>query len=82
VSFRVKSFRIPLAIIPLRCFYEVVEGFLDIASLFLPLSKKLFRIATTINMLVEEVQDYGSLDFIDVDVTNKDERIKIKLLLR
>jgi hypothetical protein len=82
LSFRIKSFRMPLAAIPIRCFHEIVEGFLDFLSLFRPISAKPFGLITMAQLFIYELQDYGSFDFIDVDVEDKENSVNIKFLMR
>lgn len=82
MAFRINKFRIPFLVLPIRCFHEVVEGFLDIMSLFRLFSKKPYSIALMVQLFIAELQDYGSLDLIDIDVLNKNERVKIKFLMR
>jgi len=72
----------PLALFPIRCFNEIVEGFTDFLSLFRLFGEKPFTICSIIRLFVVELQAYGKLDLLDIDVVNKTDKVKIKCLMR
>ena len=74
---------VPIPIfLPLRCVEEIAEGFCDIASLFRRFSKKINTGVSVFDNLLRLIREQGPLDLVDVDVTNPDSRVKIKILLR
>lgn len=81
VSVRIWWFPI-FILMPFRCINEVLEGFMDILWLFRRVSKRAFDALYTVENAIMMVQDYGSLDVVDVDVKTKDARVKVKVLLR
>jgi len=72
----------PIAILPFRSFLEILEGFHDFLSLFIYKGKAPRTWLTMVQLFIEELQAYGRLDFIDVNVKDKKDRVKIKMLLR
>ncbi len=81
ISVRIKWFPIFL-IVPFRCVNEVLEGIMDIMSLFRRISGKIFAGLYAAENMIMLVQSYGSLDFVDVDVKSPEARVKVKVLLR
>lgn len=81
ISVRIKWFPIFL-IVPFRCVNEVLEGFMDIMSLFRHISGKVFAALYAAENMMMLVQSYGSLDLVDVDVKSPVARVKVKVLLR
>lgn len=81
ISVRIKWFPIFL-IVPFRCVNEVLEGIMDIMSLFRRISGKIFAGLYAAENMIMLVQSYGSLDFVDVDVKSPEARFKVKVLLR
>ncbi len=81
ISVRIGWFPI-FILMPFRCVNEVLEGFMDILWLFRRVSKRAFGVLYNVENALMMVQDYGSLDVVDVDIKSKDARVKVKVLLR
>lgn len=81
ISVRIKWFPIFL-IVPFRCVNEVLEGIIDIMSLFRRISGKIFAGLYAAENMMMLVQSYGSLDLVDADIKSPDARVKVRVLLR
>ncbi len=79
---RIKAFCLPLAVLPLRCTEEVIEGITDFFCLFRPFPKKVLSVVTMLQVFFEELRAYGSLDLVKVKVKNDDGPVKVSILLR
>ena len=82
LRFKVGRFGIPLAVLPIRCFNEIFEGFGDILALFKPLTGKLLFGMDTVQLAFEEMQAYGKLDIVDIAVNGDGGPVNIRLLMR
>lgn len=81
MSMRIKAF--PFFIVfPLRCLSEVMEGFSDLLCLFHRANKKVWAALCAADDTLAMLRSFGPLDIMDVDVHSKEDRVKIKLLLR
>lgn len=81
ISVRIKWFPIFL-IVPFRCVNEVLEGIIDIMSLFRRISGKIFAGLYAAENMMMLVQSYGALDLVDADIKSPDARVKVRVLLR
>lgn len=69
-------------LVPFRCVNEVLEGFMDIMSLFRRIGGKVFAGMYAAENMLMLVQNYGDLDIVDVDVKSPEARVKVKVLMR
>ena len=81
VTVRIGFFTLPI-VLPMRCAHEVVEGFMDIVSLFRWCGGKIYGYLKMAESALLLVKDYGPLDLVDVKVSSPDEHVKIKILTR
>jgi hypothetical protein len=82
MSIIVNKVKIPIALFPIRCASEVVEGVLDILYVFRFISQSEIICGELIQNFLMEIKNYGKFDLVDIDVVNKSDKVKIKLLLR
>lgn len=82
MSIQVNKVRVPIAVLPIRCASEVLEGALDIMYLFRFISQPAVVWGEFIQNFLTEFQYYGKFDLIDIDVKNKSDKFKMKILLR
>lgn len=81
ISVRINKFPI-FILFPLRCISEVIEGAQDLLCLFRKVSRRAYAVITLVESGLMLVRDYGSLDFVDVNVKNAGSRVMVKVLLR
>jgi len=83
VRFKVGRHGIPLAVLPIRCFQELLEGFGDIVALFKPATRKILRGLDVAAVTIDELQAYGKLDVVDIAAPgDNDLPVNIKILMR
>lgn len=86
IYFRIGRFSLPIAL-PLRCFHEIIEGYMDFFAPFKWLSAKIYGYLQLAEGAALLVKNYEPLDLIDVDVSSQDvngkpERVKVKIVTR
>lgn len=79
---RIHRVRIPLVILPTRCVSEIIEGLHDILSLFPPAVRKYLSYIHMADSFWEGLRSYGPFDMVDVDVKDKTDRVRVRILLR
>lgn len=79
---RIGAFAIPLAILPFRCLDEVIEGLMDIVSLFRPFPKKVLSAVTMLQVFFAELRSYGHLDLVKVKAYDEKGPVRISIVLR
>ncbi len=77
-----KGFCIPLAVLPLRCLDEVVEGAMDFLCLFRPLPKKVLSGVTMLQVFFDELRAYGRLDMVNIKASSDQHPVRISVLMR
>lgn len=77
-SLRIKRFALCIAM-PLRCLAEVTEGFSDLLCLF---GKKAYTGISVADDALAMLRETGPLDLVEVDAGSREERVKVRLLLR
>ena len=75
------KFHLPI-LLPFRCLTEVLEGFSDLLILFRFANKKVWFGFHCADAFISELRSYGRVDLLDVDVSDRTNHVKIKLLLR
>lgn len=79
---RIGAFGVPLAILPFRCLDEVIEGVMDIVSLFRPFPKKVLSVVTMLQVFFAELRAYGKLDLVKVKAYDEKGPVRISIMLR
>jgi hypothetical protein len=75
--------RFPLFIVfPLRCIDEVAEGWTDVMCLFRRANAKVFAALSAVDDALAMLRAYGPLDVADINVAEREGRVRLRLLLR
>lgn len=79
--FQKNSFRLPI-VLPLCYFTMIVDGVQDISSLFKWINDKWYKIGEIVEVVLHMLKYCINEDLVDIDVSNKGEKIKIKWMMR
>ena len=86
IYFRIGRFALPIAL-PLRCFHEIIEGYMDFLAPFRWLCAKIFGYLNLAEGAALIIKNFEPFNLVNVNVTSKDansktERIRVKIVTR
>jgi len=81
IYIRVGKIRIPI-VLPMGYFSMIVDEVQDIMIFFKWINDKVFNILEIVEVVISLLRDCKNEDILDIDVKGKDERVKIKWMMR